>query len=95
MDIEQLKLILETVGSAGEGTYILGMLYILKGYFFGLVWLGIIWLLARSIIMLVCLESFGHQVGVAYGNGSRWGYPKLNEKEQIAILTAIRKLEVN
>ena len=33
MDIEQLKLILETVGAAGEGAFVIALLWIAKGYF--------------------------------------------------------------
>lgn len=93
MDIEQLKLILDTVGNAGEGTYTLGVLYILKGYFYGLVWLGIFWLLARIGISCIQLSSFGHQIGAAYGDDTRWGYPNLNEAEKSVVLTAIRGIK--
>lgn len=33
MDIEQLKLILEVVGNAGEGAYTVGLIYFLQPYF--------------------------------------------------------------
>ena len=94
MDLEQLKLILETVGSAGEGTYILGVLYILKGYFYGLIWLGIVWFITRLIMNCVRLESFAGRIGAVYGNKTRWGYPDLSESEKNVVLAAIRKLEV-
>jgi hypothetical protein len=41
MNIEELKLILETLSAAGEGAYTLGLLWILKGYFSDLLGVGI------------------------------------------------------
>jgi len=39
MNIEHLKLILDTVNNAGEGAFTLGILWMLQGYFVPLTWL--------------------------------------------------------
>ena len=41
MDIEQLKLILDTIGAAGEGAFVLGLLWFLKPYFLGTLFTGV------------------------------------------------------
>lgn len=42
MDIEQLKLILETVNAAGEGAYTIALLWLFKSYFETLAFAGVV-----------------------------------------------------
>lgn len=42
MDIEQLKLILETMGSAGQGAFWFGLLWLSKGIVITGLWIGVI-----------------------------------------------------
>ncbi len=53
MDIEQLKLILETVGEASEGASTIAMIYLLKGYFSSILSSGVILFVIHRVSKMV------------------------------------------
>ena len=71
MDIEQLKLILETLQSAGEGAFTFGIWWLVAGiipnvllFIFGLV---AIWAACRAVVAIVYVESAFHAIATALG----------------------------
>lgn len=66
MDIEQLKLILETVNSAGEGTFYLAVALISKLYLEividAICVISIFWIIYKGAIYALACFSFGNQV---------------------------------
>ena len=53
MDIEQLKLILDVVSSAGEGAYTIALIWALTGVVIPLVWAAVVVVLILAICRLV------------------------------------------
>jgi len=53
MDIEQLKLILETLEGAGEGAYTMGLLWVVKSYFLGILWASVVLVVFRWVCVLI------------------------------------------
>lgn len=50
MDIEQLKMILETLSAAGEGAFALSVLWLLQGYFSTLISFGMVIIVVSGCI---------------------------------------------
>lgn len=85
MDIEQLKLILETVGSASEGAGTVAMMWIGQGYFSSLMTGFVVALVAFWISRVIGGLTFGGTLQSRIGMTPD-GQLTRNEKERILSL---------
>ena len=89
MDIEQLKLILDVVSSAGEGAYTIALIWALTGVVIPLVWAAVVVELILAICRLVKHNIDGNSLSVAVMDVCRLEYMPPGERD--AILDCIRK----
>lgn len=66
MDIEQLKLILDVISDVGDGAFIIGLLWILKGYFSGVLFSAVVLIIAywtiRAVRFINAREQFFNEI---------------------------------
>ncbi len=67
MNTELLQQLLEMVSSAGEGSFILALVYVLYPYFNAVFWATVIWIICACIRRVVSRMSFVHDVATKVG----------------------------
>jgi hypothetical protein len=95
MNIEQLKLILDTVNSAGEGAYTLGVLWLIQPYFTFLVgWIfGTVFFILGLKTTKTIISHFGYtnsirDIANCYGS---WRTDTIRKSEYMDIVELIEK----
>jgi hypothetical protein len=87
MDIEQLKLILETMSNAGEGAWWIALVWVVKPYFIAMIWattvLVLVWILSRLAYRILHVEAFTRKVAVETGVVLATDVPNKYEEERI------------
>lgn len=73
MSTEQLQILLDAFGNATEGAYIIGILWVLKGYFFFLFGMCVVLYTIRTIAKLVRNVTLSVQLGNLIGRDPRIG----------------------
>lgn len=89
MDIEQLKLILDVVSSAGEGAYTIALIWALTGVVIPLVWAAVVVVLILAICRLVKHNIDGNSLSAAVMDVCRLEYMLPGKRD--AILDCLRK----
>ncbi len=94
MDIEQLKLILETLQSAGEGAFTFGIWWLVAGiipnvllFIFGLV---AIWAVCRAVTAIVYVESAFHAIATALGYCTS-AFRRCDTQELVILIRKLRE----
>ena len=89
MDIEQLKLILEMVGAAGDGAKDLALLWFVLAFLQSAVgyaiWTALLVMAYRVVMMLIDHLSFGNEIVCALGS-----YPPLDRRDKKQVIAAIK-----
>ena len=94
MDIEQLKLVLEVVGKATDGAYVIGLLYMLQPYaqMLGnlIVWPTCFYIIGRVVYHIIstvfCSSKFREAL---HPNSSSYDKP-LSNSDELEILSIIK-----
>lgn len=87
MDIEQLRLIMEMVGSAGQGAFIIALLWVGENIILAIVWIMFITWFGKTIIVpLIARVSFVSQIKEVMGF-----HGDLTSKEKKEILDTLAK----
>lgn len=92
MNTELLQQILEMVGQAGEGSFILAVIYIAYPYFSMLIVLAAIYIVASAFTRFIGHLTFGRRVATAVGEVY---HGEMNESDRVAILQRIQKYRDN
>lgn len=89
MSEQMFAQLLELVGSAGEGGFVLAVIYLMGNYFIGVVWLCIIFIVGRFVTGIVNNLSIAREIGEIIG--FTW-HGELSSSEKFDFLTKVRQL---
>ena len=91
MDIEQLKLILETISKAGEGAFIIAIMWMIKGYLVPILIFTAVLICSKWSVGIIAnaikqdreTQSFLDTVRTAAGCQTPWGGLTSEEKRKV------------